>query len=123
MVLYVRNALDALILYKVRDALHEPRLVYLVGKLRNDNLKAPVFLLDNLRARADNNFAPAGRVGGTDAAAPHNHGARREIRPLDMLHDVLKLRLRVIYKAAHRVDDLPHVMRGNIRRHTNRDTA
>ena len=70
----------------------------------------------SVRAR-NGNFAAAGGVGGADAAAPHDDAARREIRTLDVVHEVEQICLGVIQHADTGVDDLAQIVGRNIRRH------
>ena len=73
-------------------------------------------------ACAHNNPAPAGGVGGADAAPAHNKPAGREVRPLDILHQLIELYHRVVDNRDNSVDNLAQVVRGDIRRHTDGDT-
>ena len=76
-----------------------------------------------LRARADNDPAAAGGVCLTYAAAPHDDALGREIRAFDVLHKVGQRRFRIIQHADAGVYDLGEVVRRDIRRHTDGDTA
>ena len=63
-------------------------LVDLIGQLGDDDALAVLAELLKLGPRADGDLAAAGGVGGADAAAAHDDALRREIRALDVLHEV-----------------------------------
>ena len=98
----VGDALDALLLHQVGDALDELGLVHLVGQLADDDLAAArLFVLLNLRAGPDGDLPPARGVGGPDAGPAHNDAPGGEIRPLDVLHELLQGGVGVVDEAAH----------------------
>jgi len=102
----VGNAVQALVLHLLGDVLDELALVYLIGKLGNDD-SHPVFaMLLKFRPGADDHLATAGGIGRTDAAASHDNAAGREVRAGDMLHQVGESRFRVVQYAHAGVDDL-----------------
>ena len=107
----VGDALNALLLHQVGDALDKAGLVHLVGQLGDDNLGAAgLFVLLDLRPGPHGDAPPAGGVGGADAAAAHDNAPGGEVRPLDVLHQLLQGGLGVVDKGAHAVDDLAHVV-------------
>ena len=122
-ILDVGNALDALFLDEVGDVLNQTRLVDLVGQLGDDDLESAVLRFDDLCLGADGDFALAGGIGGADAASAHNDAARRKIRTGEVLHQLGKLDIGVVDAGADRVDGLAEVMRRNLGRHTDGDTA
>ena len=69
-------------------------------------------------AGTDNDLAPSGGVGGTDAAASHNDAPGGEVGSLDIFHQVRQLRLGIVQHADAGVDDLGQVMGRDIGRHT-----
>ena len=121
MVLHIADALDALILDQVGNGFNQARLVHLVGQLGDNDVITPVLFLLNLGPGPHNNTPAPGGVCRPDAAAPHDDGAGGEIRPFDVLHQLLKGGVWVVDERTHAVDDLTHIMRRNIRRHADRD--
>ena len=117
----VGNAFDAFFLDEVRDGLDEARFVDVIRDLGHFDLKAAVFLFDDLRFGADRELAAAGGVCRADAGAAHDHGARREVGARDVLHEFRQLDVRVIDDRAHTVDHFPHVVGRDVRRHTDGD--
>ena len=124
LVAQVGNALKALFAHLICDILDELALIDLIRQLVDDysgSAVAPELL--KLRARADNDSAAAGGVCLTYAAAPHDDALGREIRAFDVLHKVGQRRFRIIQHADAGVYDLGEVVRRDIRRHADGDTA
>ena len=116
MIDHVADALNALVVHKVDDGLDELQLVDVIGNFRDDNaVVVAVFL--NFGAAAHHDPAPAGRIGGADAGAPHDNAAGREVGTLDVLHDVGKLRVGVVDEQADRIHHLTQIVRRNVGRH------
>ena len=122
MIVDVGNALNALFLDEIRDILDQARFVDLIRQLGDDDVIPAVFLLLDLGAGAHGDAAAARRVGGADAGAAHDDAARREVGAFDVLHQLVQPGVRVIDQAAHAVDDLVHVVRGDVRGHADGDT-
>ncbi len=119
----VGNALNTLILHEVGDAFNQPRLVDLIGKLGHDNRKPAVFLVfDNFRARAQGDFAAPRRVSGTDARSAHNDTRRGEVGSFDVLHQILDGCIGIVYQHIESVNNLSHIVRRNVCRHTDGNT-
>ena len=123
MVVDVRDAVEALLLDEVRDALDQPRLVDLVRQLGDDDLEPAVRLFNDLGAGAHVDLAAARAVGGADARAAHDDAAGREVRPLDVLHQAVERDVGVVDHRADAVEHLAHIVRGDIRRHADRDAG
>ena len=117
------DALEALFAHLLGHVLDELLLVDLVGQLGDDNAYAVVAELLHLGARADNDLALAGGVGGADAAAAHDDAAGGEVGPGDVLHEVGERGLGVLEHADAGVYDLGEVVRRDIRRHADGDAA
>ena len=120
----VGNALKALFVHLIGDVLYKLAAVDLIWQLRHDYSRALVLaVLLKLRARAhDDAPAPCG-VGLAYAAAPHDDALCREVGSLDVLHEVIELRVRVIQHAHTGVDDLGEVVGRYIRRHADGDAG
>ncbi len=119
----VGNALQALVVHLVSHVLDEHALVHLIRKLGDDDARAVAAEILKLRARTQDNLAAARSIGGTDAAAPHDDALGREVGTRDVLHQVVKRCLGIVEHADAGVDDLGEVVRRNVRRHTDGDTA
>ncbi len=122
-VVQIGDALNALFLHKIGDILDHARLVHHIRDLGNDDLEAPVRFFLDCRAAAQRNLAAACGVSRPNAAAPHNHTARGEIRTLDMLHQAAQLDLRIMDQRHQPVDHLAQVVRRNICRHAHSDAV
>ena len=81
----------------------------------------------NLRCGAHNNLAASGAVRRTNPAFAKDIRACGEIGPFDVLHQFFHIGFSaldfILNHADYAVNDFAEVMRRNIRRHTNRDTA
>jgi hypothetical protein len=119
----VRDVLDLSGPHELRDLLREARLVDLIRQLRHDDALPAVRALLDARDRAHLDGATAGPVGVLDPVATEDLRAGREVRALDELHEVVGRRLRVVDEVHDAVDDLPEVVRGDVRRHADRDAA
>ena len=95
----VGDALQPLVLHLVGHVLDEHPLVHLIGDLGDDDAGAVLAELLKLVAGPDHHPAPAGGVGLPDAAAAHDDAPGGEVRPLDVLHQVGQLGLRVVQHA------------------------
>ena len=121
-VVHVGDALDALLLHQVGDALDEPGLVHLVGQLGDDDFRpAGLLVLLNLRPGPDGDLPPAGGVGRPDAGPAHDDAPGGEVRPLDVLHELVQGGVGVVDEGAHPVDDLPHVVGRDVGGHAHGD--
>src|SRR5699024_10121291 len=119
----VGNAFQPLVLYLVGDVLDQVPLVHLVGKLCNNNPYSVLAELLEIGLGPDYHLAPAGGVGGTDAASAHDNASRGEVRAGDMLHKVRQAAIRVIQLADAGVDDLPQVVGRDVGGHTHGDAG
>ena len=119
----VGDTLQPLVLYLVGDGLDEHPLVHLIGQLRDDDAGAAAAELLELVAGAHHQPAPAGGVGGADAAASHDDALRGEVGALDVLHQVAEGGVRVVQHADARADDLPQVVGRDVGGHAHGDTA
>ena len=72
---------------------------------------------------AEDNLSSAGSIGRTDARASHNDAAGREVRALDVLHQLIQTCIWIVDEAADSVDDLAEIVRRDIGSHTNRNTG
>ena len=72
---------------------------------------------------AQGDLAAAGRVGRAHTGAPHDDAAGREVRALDVGHQLLQAGVGIIQQAADAVDDLAQVVRRDVGRHADRDAG
>ena len=121
LVAQVGDALQPLVLDLLGDVLHQGLLVDLVGQLVDDDADAVVAEFLEFRVAADGDAAPAGGIGGADAAAAQDDALRGEIRALDVLHEVGQGGLRVVQDADAGVDDLPQVVGRDVGGHADGD--
>ena len=119
----VGNALKALVAHLLGHVGDELALVDLIGKLGDDDALAVLAEFLKLRPGADGDLAAARGIRGADAAAAHDNALCREIRTLDIVHEVCQLRLRVFQNADTGVDDLGQIMRRDICRHADGDAG
>ena len=119
----VGDALQPLVLHLVGHVLDEHALVDLVGDLGDDDAGAVVAELLKLGAGPDAHPAPAGGIGLPDAAATHDDAPGGEVRPLDVLHQITELSLRIVQHADAGADHLPQVVGRDIGGHAHRDAA
>ena len=118
------NALDLLFLHQLGDALNQARLVQLVGQLVNDDDVAALGLLANhLGLGAHIDAAATGAVGLDDAGATVDGGTGGEVRPRDVLHQLVDREVRVAHQRQAAADHFAQVVRRNIGRHANRDAG
>ena len=66
---------------------------------------------------------PAGGIGLPDAGAAHNDALGREVRPLDVLHQVVEIGVRVLQHMDAGPNHLPEVVGRNIGGHPNGNAA
>ena len=113
--------IDPLNLFRVhqtRDGLDKPRLVDLVWNLRDDKaVFARALVGFHGHFRPDYRLPAACPIGQFDAFRSADDAARREVRPLDELHQVVTLGLGVVDKMDYRVTDFREVVRGATGRH------
>ena len=119
----IADSLDLLLMHQVGDLLDQDRFVDLVGDLRHDDAAAAAAHLFHVRPGPHGDPAVTGQVGLPDAAVADNQAGGREIRPLDMLHQVLDGAFRVVNHADDAVDDFRQVVGRNIGRHADGDAA
>ena len=104
------------------DALDQDVLDDLVGNLVDDDGRARA-LGFGVHLAADHDAASAGPVRLDQPLATLDDAARGEFRPLDDLHQLLELDVRIIDDGRDGVAHLPHVVRGNGAGHAHRDAA
>ena len=119
----VGDALDLLLLNELRDALDDFRLVHLVGYFRDDDLL--LFFGGPLDGRlgAHGELAAARPVGGEDPLAAVDEAGRREVRPLDVVHEPVDGDFGVADHGDRPVDHLPEIVGRNVRRHADGDAG
>src|SRR5690606_31114753 len=122
----VGDALDRLLADQFGDPLDELGLVDLIRNLRHDDVRAIALPGDlHLRPRAHDDGAPPGEVGLLDAGAADDVSAGREVGPGDELEELAlplgqgrrTVALTALDEPDGAFDDLPHVVRRNVRGH------
>jgi hypothetical protein len=119
----VGDVLDLARANQIGDLLGEPRLVHLVGELRDHDVGAVLRAFLHRAGRADLDRATSGLVGVLDALAAHDRRARREVRGLHELHQVRRRGLRVVEVVGDGVDHLAHVVGRDVGGHADRDAG
>ncbi len=117
----VGDALDGLLVDHLGDLLDQLGLVDHVGDLGDHDALAVLGHLLDLGLRPHHDAAAALVVGVVDAAPAQDHAAGREIRALDVLHQVVGGAVGVVDHAHHAVDDLPQIVGRDVRRHAHGD--
>ena len=120
----VGDPADLLLLDEFGDLLDEVRLVDLVGKLGDDDALpvVPGILLDQ-GARPHPDDPPPRPVGGEDPLPAVDEPGRREVRPLDVVHQPVDGDFGVADQRDRPVDHLPEVVGRDVRRHADGDAA
>ena len=120
----VGDPADLLLLDKLGDLLDQVRLVHLVGELGDDDalpVVACIFL--DQRARPHPDDPAASPVGGEDPLAAVDEAGRREVRPLDVVHEPVDGDFGVADHGDRPVDHLPEIVGRNVRRHADGDAG
>jgi hypothetical protein len=120
-VLDVADALDLLLAHQLGDVRDQLDLVDLVRDLGDDDRLAALLVLLDLALRADRQAAAAGQVRLADAGVADDVARRREVRTGHVLQQVARLQLRVVDQRQAGRDQLPEVVRRDVRRHAHRD--
>ena len=122
LVAHLRDALDLLLLHQLGDALEHARLVDLIRDLGDDDGLAVAALLGlDVGAGTHHDPAAAGAVALADAADAVDDGRGGEVRPRDVLHEVVDREGRVVDQGQAGVADLAQVVRRDIGGHAHRD--
>ncbi len=118
------DALDELVPHQVGDALDQPRLVHLVGKLGDDDGLA-VALADFLEVGARTHVQPAaaGLVGGDDLLRAVDQAGGGEIRSRHDLHQLPEGDVGILDQRNAGADDLGEIVRRYVGRHAHRDSG
>ena len=105
----------------LRDHAALAALLHAVGKLGDDDRALAAAQLLDMRARAHDDAAAARAVGVANAGTADDDRAGREIGALDVLHQVLDVRVGLVDQRHDRADHLAQVVRRDVRRHADGD--
>ncbi len=124
-VLHVRDLAQDLVVHEVGDLLDDAGVAALLHAVRqlgdDDRVLAAAELLD-VRARSHDDAATRPlRYASRTPDASDDDRAGREVRALDVLHEVVGVRLRLVDQLDDRVDDLAEPVRRHVRRHADGD--
>ena len=119
----VGDALEPLFVDLIGHALDEHPLVDLIGDLRDDDALAVLAEFLDLGAGAHRDASLAGGVHAADARAAEDQPLCREVRPLNVLHEVVDRGLRIVQHAEAGVDDLGQIVRRDVRGHADGDAG
>ena len=120
----VGHPLDPLVVDELGDRFEQARLVDLVGDLEDDDLV--LFALGRPLDKGlgpEMEDAPAVPVGVEEALAAVDDAARREVRALDVLEDVLERGVGVLDEVDDAVADLRQVVGRDVRGHADGDAV
>ena len=118
----IGDAFDLLLLNEFGDTLDETSLVDHVGQIVNDDTRTAVAHDFDICMGTDYDTALTCSVCIGDTAASEDHTACREVRSFYHGHKIVNGRFRIIQEHNDTVDDLAHVVRRNVGRHTYGDT-
>jgi len=102
----LRYSLDLLRVHQLRYAGDERRFVHLVRDLGDDDVLTPLLRLLYVKAPAYLDAAASRGVSLGDAVGAHDDTAGGEIGPLDVLHQLLHLHVRIVDQVDYRVHHL-----------------
>ena len=114
---------DDLLVHQSRDALDEGGAVDVVGDLGDDDLLAATLDLLDPGATADLHGTAARLEILLDAADAAELAARREVGPLDVLHQLLDRDVGVVDLGADGVDGFAKIVRRDVGRHADGDAG
>jgi hypothetical protein len=107
---------------EIGDPLDQPALLHLVGDLGDDDLPLAAAEILDEPPRPEPEGAAPGAVGLLDRGARLDADpARGEVGPLDEVHQLLVGRVRMLHQMQAGPDELVEIVRGNVRRHADRD--
>ena len=111
-------------IHQLGDFFNQPRFLNLIGNFSNDNLPSAATKLLNLIARPHPHRATTGCIGLAQSFRAFNaNAAGREIRPFDIFHQRINARIRRFQQMQRGGAKLINIMRGNTRRHANRNAG
>ena len=119
----VADPLQLLVPHQVGDLFHQLGLVHHIGDFRHHNPAAVAGHFLDIGPAAHGDFSVAGIIGLPDSRAAQNQPSGGEIRPLDMLHQILNGAVRIVDHADDAVDHLRQIVRRNIGRHSDGDAV
>ncbi len=119
----VGNAFNTLVAHQFGHFLDHRSLVHLIGNFGDDDSFAVATHWFNRYATAHDDRATTRGVSRIDASASENNTTGREIRTRDDLHHFFQLNGWIFNERYAAVDDFAKIMRRDVGRHTDRNTA
>src|SRR5215467_530683 len=119
----IRNSVNFLLLYQTGNLLDDPILVDHEGDFTDDDLLltgAFDRLGESLAAHL--NDALTFVISLSDRLLAVDETSSWEIRPWDILHQLLDGKIRILHQGNQSIDHFPQIVRRNIGRHADRDT-
>src|SRR5262245_14075964 len=119
----IGDSFNFLLLHQTGNLLDDPILVDHEGNFTDNDLLFPGTFdrfSESLAAHLDDAFTFVVRLG--DRLLAVNETAGREIRPLDILHQLFDAKIRIFHQGNQSIDHFPQIVRGDIGRHADRDT-
>ena len=119
----VHNAVNLALVHQRRNLFHQTGFVESEGNFPDDDGLQALLALFHLHAAAHLHGAASRAVGVVQALARIDKARRREVRPLDEVHQVLDAALRMLQQIVQRVAEFPQVVRRNIGGHAYGNTG
>ena len=113
----VGDALNLMLCGQIGDVGHEVGLVDAVGNLRDNDLVVLLATLNLSLGTHDNTSAPR-LIGIAHALQAIDIGARREVGAWDILHQPVRINVRIVDEGAAAIDDLAQIVGRHIGGHT-----
>src|SRR6185369_15105707 len=111
----VGDALDALLVHHLRDALDEARLVHLIGQLAHDDLRlAAIAAVLDLGAGAHLQHAAPGVVRLADRGAAMQEPGGGKVGAGNVAHELVNRHARRLDQRDQRIDDLAEIVRRDV---------
>ncbi len=116
-VAHVGDIVDDLVIYQLRNALHDLGFVHLVGNFPHDDRLASLVQVFNRGFGAHHKLAPAMRIGSFNPAAPVDVRSGGEVRAFHDLENFFERRGRSVHQCDGRFNDFREVVGRNVCRH------
>ena len=107
-----------LVLYLIGYVSDQFGFIHHIGDLCDEYAEPPVLLLLYLCFPSESDLASAGTVCRSDPASSHYYASGREVRSLDIIHQIKDIAVRIINEKIYSGYDFIQVMRRYVRCHT-----
>ena len=121
-ILNICHTFKSFFLNQICNSCYKSCLVNTIRNFSYNNFKSVAAAFNYFCLGTNINFSATCCISLFNTTAAHNNSCCREVRTLNMYHQILKTCIRIINKAAHTFNNLVHIMRWNICSHTNSNT-